>query len=399
MRISTAQIYQQGIDAFGKQQSKLAILQQQISTGVKINRPSDDPAASSQILELQEAISIQEQYQVNISAADNRLKIQEDSLASLGNISHRLKELAIQGNNSALDITASTAIAVEVEEILEEMIAIGNVRDANGDYMFSGYQNRTQPFTATLTGSISHVLYNGDDGQRAIQVSETRQMVVDNPGSEVFFQLPSAIALNEVASTTNTGTGVVAPASVRDASSYIPGDYEIRFTAPGTYDVFDVTNGINIVTGATYGDSNNIDFQGLRTSITGSPAAGDVFTVSQGQYRSIFESVQVFADTMRGGTSPIQRDANIGEFLNDLDTFLNRTLELRTSIGGRMNSLESQKESNDGNILVKTATMSNLRDTDLAVAISKLTLEQTTLDAAQAVFARISSSSLFNFLR
>lgn len=399
MRISTVQIYQQGIEAFGKQQTKLSVLQQQISTGVKISKPSDDPAASSRILELQEAVSIQEQYQTNISTADTRLKIQEDSLASLGNISHRLKELAIQGNNSALDITASGAIAVEVEEILQEMIAIGNVRDANGDFMFAGYQNKTQPFTATSTGSINHVVYNGDDGQRAIQVSETRQMVVDNPGSEVFFQLPSAIALNELASTANTGTGIVAPARVLDASIYVSGDYEIRFTAPGTYDVFDVTNGVNIVTGAAYADSSNIDFQGIRTSITGTPAAGDVFTVSQGQYKDIFESVQVFADTMRGGTSAVQRDANIGEFLTDLDAFLTRTLELRTSVGGRMNSLESQKESNDGNILIKETTISNLRDTDLAEAISQLTLEQATLDAAQAVFARITSSSLFNFLR
>lgn len=399
MRISTAQLYRQGVESFGVQQSKLAKLQQQISTGVKINRPSDDPAASSRLLELQEAVSIQEQYQVNISTADTRLKIQEDTLGALGRISHRLKELAIQGNNSTLEITASRAIGVEVEELLEEMIALGNVRDANGDFLYAGFQNESQPFSQIITGSISHVVYNGDDGQRSLQVSETRQMVVDNPGSDVFLRLSSATALNELASTTNTGTGVMAPASVFDASVYVPGNYEIRFTAPGTYDVFDVTNGVNIVTGATYTDSADIDFQGIRTSITGTPAAGDVFTVSQGQFKDIFESIQGFADTMNGNAPPVQRDANIGEFLNDLDTFFNRTLELRTSVGGRMTNLESQKLSNDADIFIKKSTISELRDTDLAEAISQLTLEKTTLDAAQAVFSRITSSSLFNFLR
>lgn len=399
MRISTSQIYLQGVEAFGQQQVKLAKLQQQISTGVKLNKPSDDPAASSRLLELEQIVSLQEQYQVNISAADTRLNLQEDTFAALGNVSHRLKELAIQANNGAMDPTSLRAIAAEVEEIMDEMLSLGNARDANGDFLFAGYQNDSQPFTESITGSISHVIYNGDEGQRLLQISETRQIAVDNPGSEVFLQLASATALNEVASATNTGTGVMAPATVFDATVYVPGDYEIRFTAPGVYDVFDVTNGVNIVTAATYTDSADIDFQGIRTSITGAPAAGDVFTVSQGQYKDIFESVQSLADTLRGGASPTQRAANISDFLTDLDTFLNRTLELRTSVGGRMNALDSQKESNSANIFVTQSAISTLRDTDLAEAISQLTLEQTTLDAAQAVFARITSSSLFNFLR
>ena len=399
MRISTSQIYTQGVEAFGQQQVKLAKLQQQISTGIKLNKPSDDPAASSRLLELDQMISLQQQYQVNISTADTRLKFEENTLAGLGNVSHRLKELAIQANNGALDATSLRAIAAEVNQIMEEMLSLGNARDANGDFLFAGYQNDSQPFTATLTGSISHVVYNGDEGQRLLQISETRQIAVDNPGSEVFLRLPSVTALNEVTSTANTGTGVLAPASVFDATVYLPGNYEIRFTAPGIYDVFDVTNALNIVTGATYTDSADINFQGIRTSITGAPAAGDVFTISQGQYKDIFESVQGLADTLSGGTSPTQRAAYISDFLTDLDTFLDRSLELRTSVGGRMNALDSQKESNSANIFVTQSAISTLRDTDLAEAISQLTLEQTTLDAAQAVFARITSSSLFNFLR
>ena len=159
MRIATTQIFRQGLEAFGNQQVKLSKLQQQISTGIKLTKPSDDPAASSRVLDLQEMVSLQMQYQVNISAADTRLKLQEDTLSSLGNINHRLKELAIQGNNGAMDGTSLRAISVEVNEILEEMISLGNTRDENGDFLFAGYQNSTQPFTAALTGSINHVVY------------------------------------------------------------------------------------------------------------------------------------------------------------------------------------------------------------------------------------------------
>jgi len=399
MRISTAQIYRQGVEAFGNQQVKLAKLQQQISTGIRLTRPSDDPSASSRVLELEQSVSLQQQYQVNISLADSRLSLEDSTLGAIDKIVFRLKELAIQANSGVLDTTALRAIGVEVNEKYQELLSLANSRDIHGDYLFSGYQDSIQPFSATMTGSISQVVYNGDQGQQALQISETRQIAVDNHGSEVFLQLASNTALNELTSAANTGTGVMAPARVFDASVYLPGTYEIRFTAPGIYDVFDVNNGLNIVTGAIYADSTDIDFQGIRTSITGAPAAGDVFSISQGQYKDIFESVQILADTLNRSSNTIQRDANIGEFLDDLDTFLNRVLEIRTSVGGRLNALDSQKESNGAGILVSQKALSELRDTDLAAAISQLTLEQTTLEAAQAVFARITSSSLFNFLR
>ncbi len=399
MRISTTQIYRQGIEAFGQQQVKLSKLQQQISTGVKLTKPSDDPAASSRALELQQSISIRTQYQVNITLADNRLSLEETTLASIETMIFRLKELAIQSNNAALDQVSLRAIAVEVEERTEELLSLANTRDGNGDFLFAGYQSTTQPFVDSITGSIQHVVYNGDQGQRSLQISESRQITVDNSGSELFMELSSVTALNETTAAANTGTGVMAPAHVFDASVYVPGPYEIRFTAPGVYDVFDVTNAVNIVTGATYTDSADIDFQGIRTSITGVPSAGDVFSVDQGQYKNMFESLTTLSETLRSFVSNAQKEANIAGFLTDLDDFQSRVLDVRTSIGGRLNALDAQREINDASIVVTKNTLSTLRDTDLAEAISQLTLEQTTLDAAQAVFARVTSSSLFNFLR
>ena len=73
MRISTRQIYTQGVEAFQQQQQKLAKLQQQISTGVRLSKPSDDPAASSRVLEMEQTISLKLQYQVNIGLAEGRL--------------------------------------------------------------------------------------------------------------------------------------------------------------------------------------------------------------------------------------------------------------------------------------------------------------------------------------
>ena len=399
MRISTRQIFTQGVEAFQQQQQKLARLQEQISTGERLSKPSDDPAASAKVLELEQSVSLNLQYQSNINLAEQRLQQQDAILASYDNVLIRIRELAVQANNAPLDAVARNAIAVEIDERLNELLSLANTTDANGDYLFAGYQNDSAPFTKSTTGSRDHVSFNGDDGVRAVQISEVRQLDVDIPGQQIFMEIPSATALRELTAAANSGTGVIAPASVVDMSAYIAGDYEIRFTAPGVYDVFDVGVGANIVTGAIYTDSQNIDFQGIGTSITGTPAAGDVFTISAGRFEDVFSIVANLSETLKTNPSDAVRAANIGQSLADLDAAFETSLNARTLIGGRLNTLDSQREDNDAQVLQTRSTLSTLRDTDLAEAISQLTLEQTTLDAAQAVFARITSSSLFNFLK
>jgi len=399
MRISTRQIYTQGVEAFQQQQQKLAKLQQQISTGVRLTRPSDDPAAASKILELEQTVSLNLQYQTNINLAEQRLNQQDAVLANYDSLLIRVRELAIQANNAPVDTVSRNAIAAEIDERLNELLSLANTIDSNGDYLFAGYQNNSAPFTRATTGSRDFVSFNGDDGVRSVQISQNRQLEVDIPGREIFMQVPSAIALRELPAIANVGTGLIAPASVVDSSLYVAGDYEIRFVAPGVYDVFDVTAAVNIVTGATYTDGQNIDFQGVRTSITGVPAAGDVFTISAGQFQDVFSIVAGLSETLKTAPSADVRAANIGQSLADLDAAFENSLNARTQLGGRLNALEAQREDNDAQVFVTRSTLSTLRDTDLAEAISQLTLEQTTLDAAQAVFARITSSSLFNFLK
>ncbi|MCK4710882.1 MAG: flagellar hook-associated protein FlgL, partial [Gammaproteobacteria bacterium] len=297
MRIATIQTYQQGIEAFANQQSKLLVLQKQISSGVRITKPSDDPVASSRVLELEQTVSQLEQYNVNVTLAENRLRLEETTLSAVETAYFRLNELTIQANGIANDATSLRAIAVEVAELNKQLLSLANAQDSSGDFLFAGFQNQSQPFTEELTGSIPHVVYSGDEGRRAFQISPTRQIVADDSGSRIFLQVPSSVALNETTGAANAGTAVMAPAVVYDASVYAPGDFQIVFTAPGVYDVVDLSGPVNIVTGTTYTDSGDIEFNGIRTSVTGTPAAGDTFNISQGQYRDIFTTINSLVDT------------------------------------------------------------------------------------------------------
>jgi flagellar hook-associated protein 3 FlgL len=419
MRISTLQIYQQGIEAFGKQQTKLSHLQQQISSGVRITKPSDDPAASARVLQLEQSVELNLQYNINVTLAQNRLNTEETALAAIENTYFRLKELAVQANGALSDPTALGSIRAEVKERYEELLFLANTKDNSGQYLFAGYQNNNPPFTKALNGSMEYVIFNGDQGQRSLQISETRQIAVDDSGSSVFMQVPSKYGLNTSVNPVNGGSGVIGPAMVTDPLTYKPneadesssipqgpkGPYTITFTnnplntPPITYDVVDTGTGATLVSGATYDDGGKIEFDGITTSITGTPADGDVFSVNEGQYRDIFQTLQAFMDALGAPLSNASRVESIDEVQKDMKAFFDNVLDVRTSIGGRLNALETQYDDNLAFITTTKQTIGTLRDTDLAEAISQLTIEQTTLDAAQAVFARISNSSLFNFLR
>lgn len=401
MRISTTQFYTQGVQSFANQQAKIATLQEQISTGTRISKPSDDPAASARVLELEQVISLNEQFQVNIELAENRLGLEETTLGSVTNILQRIRELALQANNASQDSISRRAISFEIDELQEELLSLSNTIDANGDYLFAGHQSKTQPFTANTTGAINHIDFNGDQGERFINISQSRKINVDISGRDLFMSIPSSVALNE--STTST-TATMAPAHVFDNDVHVSGEYQIVFTGANTYDVVDVLGvvgpaGANVVTGATYTDSELINFQGIRTSITGTPVVGDTFTVTPGQYQDMFSIISSLSETLKSGLTGTQVNANVSQFLRDVDNGMNQALEARTSIGGRMNALDAQYEDNEAFIIVTQGTLGTLRDTDLAEAISQLTLEQTTLEAAQSVFTRITRTSLFDFLR
>lgn len=189
MRISTAQIFQQGLDSMLRQQLELSKTQLQLSTGKKINSPSDDPAGAARILDLQQNAAVTQQYQENIIAAQGRLELEDSVLRSATTGLQRARELAVRGLNGSQTAEDRAAIALEIRQINDEIMSLANMKDGNGDYLFAGTRSRTLPFTTNGTGVFT---YNGDQGQRFLQVGPTRQIAVGDSGLDVFMKIPDA---------------------------------------------------------------------------------------------------------------------------------------------------------------------------------------------------------------
>jgi flagellar hook-associated protein 3 FlgL len=187
MRIGTLHMFRQGVNAILDQQVKLFNTQNQLSTGKRINSPSDDPTSAARLVGLSESAKTTAQYQENILAARTRLELEEAALGSVGDALLRVRELAVAGQNNTYGLQERTALALEIRQLANEVMGLANRKQANGQFMFSGYQVQTTPFSETAPGVFS---YAGDQGQRLIQVGPARQIADGDSGQAVFMDIP-----------------------------------------------------------------------------------------------------------------------------------------------------------------------------------------------------------------
>jgi len=187
MRIGTLQMFRQGVNAMLDQQVKLFNTQNQLSTGKRINSPSDDPTGAARLVGLSESAKTTAQYQDNILAARSRLELEESTLGSVGDALLRVRELAVAGQNNTYGLQERTALALEIRQLADEVMGLANGKLGNGQFMFAGYQVQTTPFSETAPGVFS---YAGDQGQRLIQVGPARQIADGDSGQAVFMDIP-----------------------------------------------------------------------------------------------------------------------------------------------------------------------------------------------------------------
>lgn len=193
MRISTAQMSEQGVLSMLDRQTELAYTQQQVSTGKRILTPSDDVLGTTQALALQQVIDDHQQYSRNTDSAENRLQQEESTVTGVVDILQRAHELAMQAGSSTLTPQARANIAPEIRQELDNILGLANTKDANGEYLFAGFNVGTAPYAAVENpvGSGQYDYnYSGDAGQRNIQIGSSRQIAVGDPGSDVFTNVP-----------------------------------------------------------------------------------------------------------------------------------------------------------------------------------------------------------------
>ncbi len=420
MRISTNMMFETGASRLSTLQSALNKTQEMIAANTRILTPADDPIAAARVLEVTQSQTINAQYETNRKFATSSLKLEDSVLGSITNLVQDVQTQIVEAGDATYDDTQRSYIATDLRERLKELVGYANTRDNEGNYLFSGFKTDTQPFSATSTGAS----YAGDQGQRTLQVGAVRQLAISDSGDAVFCRIPSNALFTSAAATGNTGTATVSALSITDTAQLTAHNYDVVFDVTGgvtTYSVYDTTLDPTMTTpltppgsGAAFTSPQTISFEGLEMTITGAPADGDTFTVRQAAADATNTVViqtgadgvfDMLNDLITLLETPTTTAADKQELTNGLalatanfSEALDNVLTVRASVGARMNEVDALDSAGDDRDLQYSETLSNLRDLDYNKAISELSMQKLSLQAAQQSYVSLMQLSIFNYL-
>jgi flagellar hook-associated protein 3 FlgL len=402
MRLSTQGFYTGSLAAMQLQSAELAKIQSQVASGRRVNTPADDPIAAVHILELERAQSESEQFGKNGTLIKNRLTLEEHALADTGTVLTRIRELTLQASNiGTLSDNDRQSIATELTSRLAELQDIANRQDGTSEYLFAGYSTLAKPFAG---GGAAPVSYVADQGSRLVQVSSTQRVADSHSGFDVFMEIPEGNGTFATAVTAaNTGSGAIDVGSVTNNASWVPDNYTITFTSATAWQVTDSATPANVVASGAYTSGSPIQFNGVRVSVSGAPAAGDTFSVTRSRSKDIFATVGGIISALKqpGGTPAANAKlaSSLQGSLQQIDQATNHMLSVRAEVGARLSTLESAESAREALDIDLAGSLSDLRDLDYAEALTKLNQRLVGLQAAQMSYSQISQLSLFNYLK
>jgi len=183
MKISTSFLFDRATERMSTIQNKLATTQAQLSVSKQVLSPSDAPDQAAAIQRLKGEVERQESHSKLLESALNRYQAEETALASANDILIRLKELGIQAANDTLGLDDRKTISVEMKALRDQLLSLGNSRDDNGNYLFSGTRVKTPAFSENTSGQV---VYNGDQTQTRIPAGVERTVQYTRAGTDVF---------------------------------------------------------------------------------------------------------------------------------------------------------------------------------------------------------------------
>ena len=216
MRVTGQMIAQTALRNINANINRLEKLQDQITSGRRINRASDDPVAVSQALVYKTSLAETTQYRANIDEAIGWLNATDTALGSATSLLSRARELAVQGANDTLAAQQREAIANEVDQLLQQAVQVGN--SAFGSrYIFAGTKTTAPPFADAPGGPV----YNGDGGGISRQIGASAFATINAPGDTVFNGSFAALRDLSAALRANDGQAVAATLTSLDAATDI----------------------------------------------------------------------------------------------------------------------------------------------------------------------------------
>ena len=427
MEISTKLFNQRAVQQFSRMNEDIQNLQNRVATGKNILRASDDPIAAVNLSVAKEQKALIERFEKNAASARQTLDLTDGALQQAVNVVTRITELAIQAGNDTYGVHDREAIETEVDELTNVLVSIANTRDPSGQSIFGGFKTDIDAFKVHLDGNIT---YQGDTGQRSLQLSENMPVTTSLDGANAFMRVETAKGSLSVFDMLKSAKSAISSAASAHKQATSTGSALVEFTLPrdpigwkfsitGSKGTAEIS--ADISTGNIAALSTAINAQTSSTGVAAAVDANGALKLTEnfnGEIKMSHveisgvnfaeEEVEYFANfTSYDGTGEIigevrkltDMDQIVGTSVNNLNATLNHISSQMAFVGAQINKVDTQSQVLSERKITVDEKISEIGDADLTELITQLKSLILNRDAAQQAFVKIGQQSLFDYLR
>jgi flagellar hook-associated protein 3 FlgL len=181
---------------------------QQVSTGRRVNKPSDDPAAVAALVNNNAQFSQDAQFQVNLNDLQAKYQVADSVMNTAEQLMTSAISLGAEGASGTLTAANRQTIAAQVAGLQQQMLSLANT-SYQGAYIFAGTNVTAAPFSQNPSAP-SGVSYNGNSAVTSVQISEGQSIQTNLPGDQIFANASGNVfgALNDLVNSLNSGSGI-----------------------------------------------------------------------------------------------------------------------------------------------------------------------------------------------
>lgn len=419
LRLASANTYENAVRTLNARNAGLASLQENLSSGKRVLRPSDDPTAAAQAERALTRISRIQTEQRALDLQKNTLALSESTLADATGLMQNFRDLVVNAGNGANSPLERETLAKQMTAIREQLFALANRKDTNGLPLFAGLGSTQAPFESSLDGVAPDPDYafNGLPGQMA--ASET-SVPFTMDGRATWMDVIETNGVFSVAlGGTNTGRVYSDIGQVSNAALLTGNDYSIQFTetTPAgattrtfTYDVINNTTATPVVAGQPYKAGQAIQFDGISLVVKGEPNTGDTLNITPNDpdpstRPSIFGVLDRAIQGMFNPGTQVGANSTSANFNHELaislaqiDNSLEQVQRSRSQAGDLLNRADRISDNQELRNVQLEGDRSKAEDLDMIKGLSDFQNQQTGYSAALQSYAQIQKLSLFNFM-
>jgi flagellar hook-associated protein 3 FlgL len=396
MQISTANKYQTSLDSLVERQAELSSTQQQMTTGKRVNRASDDPAAAARAERALASERRSVASQRAVDASNNAMALTESALGDVGDLLQSVREALLKAGNGSFTDGERAIQANEIAGLRKELFAVANRSDGAGTYLFGGQGSNQPPFVDAAGG----VQFHGTSGANLAASGETLPLTID--GEPTWMQARTGNGVFETSAVTSTGSAWIDAGSVTDPAAITGASYSIQFTVASGATTYSVLKGglPTAQTNVAFTAGQAVQVDGMSARIAGQPANGDRFDLLPSTSTlSVFDALdQAVANLRTPNRSATQITQSNSADLSRIDSVLGQTIASRGQVGATLSRIDNVSARLSSVKLASQTERSNAEDLDMTQATSDFVNRQTGYDAALKAYSMVQRLSLFNYL-